>query len=67
MEVFHCATEADVTIPLYNGPCKDPERPQIVDVCKQVKAAWAVGAEPFIYPEVRPHTNPQAIGLLVKK
>ncbi|XP_001602880.1 tyramine beta-hydroxylase [Nasonia vitripennis] len=51
MEVFHCAGPADVDVPLYNGPCDAPNRPERTQICKKVLAAWAMGADAFVYPE----------------
>lgn len=52
MEVFHCEAGADNQIPLYRGPCFSEKRPYKTQVCKKVLAAWAMGADPFVYPEV---------------
>jgi len=52
MEVFHCESSADTRIPLYSGPCFSEKRPYKTQVCKKVMAAWAMGAAPFVYPEV---------------
>jgi dopamine beta-monooxygenase len=49
MEVFHCATDPHVEIPLYEGDCND--MPDEVRVCAKVMALWAMGAERFTYPE----------------
>ncbi|XP_043470851.1 tyramine beta-hydroxylase [Leptopilina heterotoma] len=51
MEVFYCAGQADMEIPLYNGPCDSGDRPQKTQICKKVLAAWAMGADAFVYPE----------------
>ncbi|KAF7263997.1 hypothetical protein GWI33_000785 [Rhynchophorus ferrugineus] len=51
MEIFHCEADPDKEIPLYNGDCFSPDRPQETMVCKRVLAAWAMGALPFTYPE----------------
>lgn len=32
MEVFYCAGQADMEIPLYNGPCDSGDRPQKTQV-----------------------------------
>lgn len=52
MEVFHCIAPVNEEIPLYIGSCFAPERPKSTQVCKRVLAAWAMGANPFTYPEV---------------
>lgn len=51
MEVFRCMAPANEEIPIYIGSCFDPERPKKTQVCKRVLAAWAMGANPFAYPE----------------
>ncbi|GBL79541.1 Dopamine beta-hydroxylase [Araneus ventricosus] len=51
MEVFHCEVEADKKLPPWNGPCTSPAKPKILEACKRVLAAWAMGALPFTYPE----------------
>ncbi|CAL1263625.1 unnamed protein product [Larinioides sclopetarius] len=51
MEVFHCEVEADKKLPPWKGPCSSPEKPKILEACKRVLAAWAMGALPFTYPE----------------
>ncbi|XP_066588301.1 dopamine beta-hydroxylase-like [Prorops nasuta] len=51
MEVFHCAGAVDEEIPSYSGPCDSTERPAKTQICKKVLAAWAMGADTFVYPE----------------
>ncbi|XP_011167262.1 tyramine beta-hydroxylase [Solenopsis invicta] len=51
MEVFHCAGSVDLEIPMYDGPCDGADRPEKTQICKKVLAAWAMGADAFIYPE----------------
>ncbi|GIX69823.1 dopamine beta-hydroxylase [Caerostris darwini] len=51
MEVFHCEVDAHKKLPFWNGPCTSPEKPKILEACKRVLAAWAMGALPFTYPE----------------
>ncbi|XP_055929694.1 dopamine beta-hydroxylase-like [Argiope bruennichi] len=51
MEVFHCEVEANKKLPPWNGPCSSPAKPKILEACKRVLAAWAMGALPFTYPE----------------
>ena len=48
IEVFHCETDADVDIPLYEGNCND--MPEEGRVCAKVMALWAMGAGVFTYP-----------------
>lgn len=49
MEVFHCDTDANVVIPLYNGDCDS--LPPEAEVCKRVISIWAMGASAFTYPK----------------
>lgn len=51
MEVFHCAGPVDLEIPMYEGPCDSADRPEKTQICKKVLAAWAMGADAFVYPE----------------
>ncbi|KAI1289348.1 Dopamine beta-hydroxylase [Halotydeus destructor] len=51
MEVFHCELAQDVELSNWNGPCSDGQRPKLLDRCKRVIAAWAMGAGPVTYPE----------------
>ncbi|XP_021269575.1 dopamine beta-hydroxylase isoform X1 [Numida meleagris] len=50
MEIFQCTAEFD-SIPHYNGPCDDKMKPQRLNYCRHVLAAWAMGAQAFYYPE----------------
>uniref|UniRef100_A0A8B9EVL7 Dopamine beta-hydroxylase n=1 Tax=Anser cygnoides TaxID=8845 RepID=A0A8B9EVL7_ANSCY len=50
MEVFQCAAELD-SIPRYNGPCDAKMKPDQLNYCRHVLAAWAMGAQAFYYPE----------------
>lgn len=49
MEVFHCDTNVNVEIPLYNGDCES--LPKEAEVCKRVISLWAMGASTFTYPK----------------
>ncbi|KAG8195957.1 hypothetical protein JTE90_028931 [Oedothorax gibbosus] len=51
MEVFHCEVDAHKELPSWNGPCTSASKPPILEPCKRVLAAWAMGALPFTYPE----------------
>ncbi|NP_001071292.1 tyramine beta hydroxylase [Apis mellifera] len=51
MEVFHCAGPINFEIPMYDGPCDGADRPEKTQICKKVLAAWAMGADAFVYPE----------------
>lgn len=51
MEVFHCAGPVDLQLPMYDGPCDGADRPEKTQICKKVLAAWAMGADAFVYPE----------------
>ena len=53
MEVFHCNGPADERFPMWSGPCGSDTAPKELLKCKKVLAAWAIGAGPFTYPEVR--------------
>ncbi|XP_004530932.1 tyramine beta-hydroxylase [Ceratitis capitata] len=48
LEVFHCETDAEVEIPLYNGDCE--KMPLEAKVCSKVISLWAMGASTFTYP-----------------
>ncbi|XP_074594272.1 dopamine beta-hydroxylase-like [Brevipalpus obovatus] len=50
MELFHCEIDASQDLPDWNGPCFDPKKPPILEACKKVLSAWAMGAGPFSYP-----------------
>lgn len=49
MEVFHCETDADAQIPLYNGDCD--KMPEEAKICNRVISLWAMGASAFTYPK----------------
>lgn len=49
MEVFHCETEVNIDIPLYEGNCDD--LPKEAKVCSRVISLWAMGASTFTYPK----------------
>ncbi|XP_046966055.1 tyramine beta-hydroxylase [Vanessa cardui] len=51
MEVFYCDDDPNKEMPLFEGNCFSPKRPESTKVCSKVKAAWAMGAPPFIYPQ----------------
>lgn len=44
MEVFQCAAEFD-SFPHYNGPCDSKMKPERLNYCRHVLAAWAMGAQ----------------------
>ncbi|XP_069862840.1 dopamine beta-hydroxylase [Dipodomys merriami] len=50
MEVFQCAAEFE-TFPLFSGPCDSKMKPERLNYCRHVLAAWALGAKAFYYPE----------------
>ncbi|XP_074150142.1 dopamine beta-hydroxylase isoform X1 [Sminthopsis crassicaudata] len=50
MEVFQCAAEIE-KIPHFNGTCDSKMKPEKLNHCRHVLAAWALGAKPFYYPE----------------
>uniref|UniRef100_A0A8C5LH31 Dopamine beta-hydroxylase n=1 Tax=Jaculus jaculus TaxID=51337 RepID=A0A8C5LH31_JACJA len=49
MEVFQCTAELDN--PDFSGPCDSKMKPDRLNYCRHVLAAWALGAKPFYYPE----------------
>lgn len=44
MEVFHCEVPTDAELPDWNGPCFSSQKATILENCKRVLAAWAMGA-----------------------
>ncbi|OXB69054.1 hypothetical protein ASZ78_009530 [Callipepla squamata] len=50
MEIFQCTAEFD-SIPHYNGLCDSKMKPERLNYCRHVLAAWAMGAQAFYYPE----------------
>ncbi|KAF0876080.1 dopamine beta-hydroxylase [Crocuta crocuta] len=50
MEVFQCAAQFE-TFPRFSGPCDSKMKPQRLNYCRHVLAAWALGAKAFYYPE----------------
>lgn len=44
MEVFHCEVDTKTKLPPWNGPCTSSSKPAILEPCKRVLAAWAMGA-----------------------
>ncbi|XP_066188952.1 dopamine beta-hydroxylase [Sylvia atricapilla] len=50
MEVFQCTAQFD-SFPHYNGPCDSKMKPDRLNYCRHVLAAWAMGAQAFYYPE----------------
>ncbi|XP_053414410.1 dopamine beta-hydroxylase [Nycticebus coucang] len=50
MEVFQCTDEVH-SFPNYSGPCDSKMKPERLNYCRHVLAAWALGAKPFYYPE----------------
>ncbi|XP_020290292.1 tyramine beta-hydroxylase isoform X2 [Pseudomyrmex gracilis] len=51
IEVFHCAGPPESEMPMYDGPCDSVDRPEKTQICKKVMAAWAMGADAFVYPK----------------
>lgn len=51
MELFHCIFDPPDQMKNYNGPCKSEEKPAGLTQCRKVIAAWAMGAERFVYPD----------------
>nr|XP_017517844.2 dopamine beta-hydroxylase [Manis javanica] len=50
MEVFQCAAEFE-SFPQFSGPCDSKMKPDRLNYCRHVLAAWALGAKAFYYPE----------------
>ncbi|XP_032757751.1 dopamine beta-hydroxylase [Rattus rattus] len=50
MEVFQCTNESEA-VPMFNGPCDSKMKPDRLNYCRHVLAAWALGAKAFYYPE----------------
>ncbi|XP_007521497.1 dopamine beta-hydroxylase [Erinaceus europaeus] len=50
MEIFQCAAELD-RVPSFSGPCDSKMKPDRLNFCRHVLAAWALGAKAFYYPE----------------
>jgi dopamine beta-monooxygenase len=48
MELFHCRENPGES---YNGPCDNQEKPEKAKSCSKVLSAWAMGAEPVVYPK----------------
>lgn len=44
MEVFECSPDVK-TIPQYSGSCDDKMKPNKLNFCRHVLAAWAMGAK----------------------
>lgn len=63
MELFHCEVKSDAQLPDYNGPCDHPSKPSILNACKRVIAAWAMGATVSIH---RTEQNSIASGVTKK-
>ncbi|XP_070286090.1 dopamine beta-hydroxylase isoform X2 [Myotis yumanensis] len=50
MEVFQCAAGFE-SFPHFSGPCDSKMKPERLNYCRHVLAAWALGAKAFYYPE----------------
>lgn len=44
MEIFQCAAELD-RVPSFSGPCDSKMKPDRLNFCRHVLAAWALGAK----------------------
>lgn len=51
MELFHCASDPTETMKTFSGVCTSEEKPRGLKQCRNVIAAWAMGASTFIYPD----------------
>lgn len=48
MEVFQCTNESEA-VPMFNGPCDSKMKPDRLNYCRHVLAAWALGAKVCTY------------------
>ena len=53
MEVFQCAAEFE-SVPHFSGPCDSKMKPERLNYCRHVLAAWALGAKVRAPPGVSP-------------
>lgn len=53
MEVFQCTAEFD-SFPHYNGPCDSKMKPERLNYCRHVLAAWAMGAQVGVTRDTSP-------------
>lgn len=44
MELFHCEVGVHEVLPNWNDDCQSPRKPVILERCKNVISAWAMGA-----------------------
>ncbi|XP_022668942.1 dopamine beta-hydroxylase-like isoform X1 [Varroa destructor] len=51
MELFHCEVGVHEVLPNWNDDCQSPRKPVILERCKNVISAWAMGAPPLQYPK----------------
>lgn len=50
MELFHCVFDPPLEMTSFSDVCTSETKPLGLRQCRKVVAAWAMGAEPFIYP-----------------
>jgi dopamine beta-monooxygenase len=50
MELFHCIEDPSENMKSFSGPCTSESKPQGLTQCRKVIAAWAMGANRFVYP-----------------
>ncbi|XP_004849647.1 dopamine beta-hydroxylase [Heterocephalus glaber] len=50
MEIFQCAGAFE-SFPHFSGPCDSRMKPERLNHCRHVLAAWALGAKAFYYPQ----------------
>ena len=53
MEVFQCAAEFE-SFPHFSGPCDSKMKPERLNYCRHVLAAWALGAKVRALPSISP-------------
>lgn len=57
MEVFQCAAEFE-SFPQFSGPCDSKMKPDRLNYCRHVLAAWALGAKVCaLHPPPGPHLS----------
>ncbi|XP_065314626.1 dopamine beta-hydroxylase-like [Gordionus sp. m RMFG-2023] len=49
--LFHCQIPKFIIPDFYEGPSDTPNEPKLYKKCKKVIVAWAMGAQPFIFPQ----------------
>lgn len=64
MEVFQCAAEFE-SFPQFSGPCDSKMKPDRLNYCRHVLAAWALGAKVCaLHPPRVPPVSREPLGAL---